>query len=347
MMPFRTPDSPGAHPAPQVVELSGGDALSPHGRRLAWALTLVLLFSGLILLSASAATQLTGARPVTTADGRTGAGMPGSGPAAGADGATPAASAGTTPDGAIQAYWDGPTTHLDWTGATYTTAEATFVGDRVASPGDRVHRTLRIGNAGPSDALMTVSLVLDRSTGTEPAPGDLAEAIQLFWDVAGVQGDERFSTLLATGQEPPVVAQVRVPQGETVPVTVGFSMPTEVTGYTAAESASVLDFHVHMRLHGDTAAPGVVAPDVPDLAVTGGRILGLLALALGLAGLGWLLTLARRRRRCDDCGTRRTRGDRWTEQHAEDGTRTGRCAPCQAVAEHGTGPSVGAVPGPR
>ncbi len=354
MMPLRTPDLPGAHPAPQVVDLSAGDALSPHGRRLAWALTLVLLLSGLALLSAAAATQLTGAHPGSAAGGRTGAATPGAGPgpgpASGAGGTAPVDGAGTTHDGAVQAYWDGPTTHLDWSGGTYTTAEATFLGDRVASPGDRVHRTLRIGNAGPADALMTVRLVLDGAPGTEVAPGDLAEAIRLFWDVAGVDGDERFSTLLAAGQGSPVVAELRVAQGETVPVTVGFTMPAEVTGYTAAESAGTLGFHVQVRLQGDTAAPGVVAPEVPDLAVTGVGILGLLALALGLAGLGWLLTMARRRRRCDDCGTRLTRGDRWTEQHVEDGTRTARCAPCQAVAgavaEHDAVDLAGA-PGPR
>jgi hypothetical protein len=319
MMPTRTPAVLRSEQAPHVIELPVGDALSPRGRRISWAITLVLLLSGLALLSASASTQLTGASPrssgATTADAADG----------GPGGRVPATGLGTG-DGVVQAHWDGPTTHLDWTGASYTTAEASFVGERVASPGDRVHRTLHIGNAGPSDALMTVSLVLDREPGTEQAAGDLGDAIELFWDVAGIAGDERFSTLLASDEQRPVAAEARVPRGETVPVTVGFSMPAEVTGHTKAESDSVLAFQVVVRLQGDT-----VDPQLPALAVTGAQLLGIIALALGLGLLGWLLvTVARQRRvRCDDCDTPLSRGDSWNEQHAEDGTRTVQCEPCR------------------
>jgi hypothetical protein len=325
MMRTRTPVLPSAAPpAPQVVDLSGDDDLSPRGRRIAWAITLVLLLGGLAVLSAAATTQLTGAAPGSRATGTT-SGEGAAGRAA--DAARVGSGPGEALDGAIQASWDGPTTHLDWRGRTYATAEASFVGDRVASPGDRVQRTLRIGNAGPADAVMVVSLVLDRTAPTQVGAGDLSEALDLFWDVAGVEGQERFATLLASDRERPVVSEVVVPRGETVPVTVGFSMPAEVAGYADAASDGVAEFQVVVSLQGDTAAP-----EVPALAITGSHLLGIAALALGLAGLGWLLTLARHRRlRCDGCGTRLRRGDRWTEQHDEDGTRLVRCERCQGL----------------
>lgn len=334
MMPTRTPIllTPDAQ-APRVIDLSAADGLSPRGRRTAWALTLVLLVIGLMTLSAWAGPQLTGTHPGG------GAAPVGAGAAHGspADPAQPAGAPGAVLDGAIQAHWDGPTTHLDWRGGTYVTAEASFVGDRVASPGDRVQRTLRIGNAGPADAVMTVGLVLDRTTPETVTAGDLSEAIDLFWDVAGVDGQERFSTLLAADQQP-VVSQVAVPRGATVPVTVGFAMPAEVTGYADAASSGVVEFQVVVRLQGDTTPA-----QVPALAITGTQVLGLVALALGLAGLGWLLlALARRRHAaCDDCGTRLRGDDTWSAHQHADGTRRVQCGTCHAVP----GADVGARSG--
>lgn len=303
--------------APQVVDLSAGDALSPRGRRLAWVFTLVIVLTGLAVLSAVAGPQLTGSTP---ASGGTAAGdTEGSGTTDGTL-AVLADPVGEVRDGAIQAEWDGPVTHLDWQGRTYATAAASFVGDRVASPGDRVQRTLLIGNAGPSDAVMTVALIT-QSSGPDGAE-DLGRSVDLFWDTAGVAGQERFATLVGAGGQGQVVSEVAVAHGATVPVTVGFTMPAEVTAHQGTDDTGVLEFQVVIRLQGDTAA----APPLPGLAITGAQVAALIALALVLAGLGWLLwLLARRRRpRCEDCGARLSGDDPCGEcAAAGDGARAG------------------------
>lgn len=301
--------------AAQVVELPTGDGLSPRGRRLALVLTLVVVLVGLAVLSATAGPQLTGVSPTA-----------GTGPSASpvtGPGTHPASPAGEVHDGAIQAEWDGPVVHLDWRGRTYASAAASFVGDRVASPGDRVQRTLRIANAGPSDAVMSVALVAQR-TGDGEGPGeDLGEVVDLFWDAAGVVGRERFAALVATGDHGRVVSEVAVPHGATVPVTVGFTMPAHVSTHQGSVTSDVLEFQLVVRLQGDTAA----APQVPGLALTGAQVAVLVAVALALAALGGLLWLLARRRRREDC-----------DAEVVDGAGCARCGPGADGAPLGHGP---------
>lgn len=353
------PAGPGAQP--QVVRVDG-DGLSRRGRTLAWILALVLLLTGAGALTAAGITPITGARVTGSTTGATGsdgssgssgtsggagegaaaAGTAGAAAAEGTDGEA-SASDGAVLEGAVVGEWDGPTVHLDWSGQRYTTVEADFVGDRVASPGDLVERTLTLRNAGPEDAVLSVDLLLDQTVpaGT-PNPG-LGEAIDLHWDVAGVEGSERFATLHEEKQ--PTIAEVRVPEGGTVPVTVGFTMPATETGQRGGDDSTTLHFRVLAHLQGETGVdPGPVPPETapvdpehpepePDggLAVTGSQLLGAVLLLLGLLLAGWLLlALNRRRTACDVCGGRVDRGDRWTVHHAEDGTRTVECGDCWA-----------------
>lgn len=351
------PTGPGAQP--QVVRVDG-DALSRRGRTLAWILALVLLLTGAGALTAAGITPITGERPAaTTGSGPVGgsgssgssgaasgdAGTTGTGTAvAGRDGAVGGATGldGTVVEGAVVGVWDGPTVHLDWSGQRYTTVEADFVGDRVASPGDRVERTLTLRNAGPEDAVLSVDLLLDETVPAgSPNPG-LGEAIDLHWDVAGVEGSEQFAVLHSAQQ--PTIAEVRVPEGGTVPVTVGFTMPASETGHRGGDDSTTLHFRVLAHLQGETGVdPAPVPPEPVDpeepaepgpdggLAVTGSHLLGAVLLLLGLLLAGWLLlALNRRRTACDVCGGRVDRGDRWTVHHAEDGTRTVECGDCWA-----------------
>jgi hypothetical protein len=354
--------------------------LSARGRTLAWVLALVLLLTGAGALSAAGLAPISGERAVgaARADGGRGGGAggdegaagaaavvdaqasgaeahpaaPGSDPAEVADGGgAPAAAV----DGAITAEWDGPTVHVDWTGERYTTVEADFVGDRVASPGDRVHRTLTLRNDGPEDAVLSVDLALGQDVPAGSPNPELGGAVDLFWDVAGVEGQERFAILHDAGR--PTIAEARVAQGDTVPVTVGFTMPAEETGHRGGEAATTLHFRVLATMQGETGVdpgpgpspepdpgpggevpapepgePDQAAPEAGgdgDLAVTGAHLLGAVLVLLGLLLIGWLLlALARRRRRCDLCGERVDRGEGWTVHHAEDGTRSVECAAC-------------------
>lgn len=322
------PGAPGG--GQQIVRFQDG-SLSARGRAAVWLLAAVLLLTGGTTLAALGITPLTGGAP---ADGGAG------GSAVSADAGTTGAAAGSTaasatdtddPDDLIQARWDGPTTHLDWAGRGYATVEASFVGDRVASPGDRVQRTLLLTNAGPSGAVLSVELTAEELVPEIAANPELASAVELFWDVAGVTGREAFATLVAAGSQP--VAEAQVAAGQEVAVTVGFEMPADVTTEMSQSVAStVLSFGVRAHMEGDTTDPGVLpGSEVPvaDLAVTGAQIGALLALVAALVLVGWLLVgLARRRAACEDCGRRRAAADEWVTRRDADGTRHHTCGPC-------------------
>lgn len=339
---------PTPHGLPQVVRVPAADRLSPRGRRAAWILALVLLLGGAVTLAASGTPLVTGAERAAGTGAASGGPLDGLRPRATGAGAPvggdEVADAGTGRDGVMLAGWDGPTTHLDWTGRTYATAEATFVGDRVGSPGDSVERTLTLTNAGPADAVMSVSLTLGSRVPDGAENPDLEEVVDLHWDVGGVTGSETFARLLASGQARTEVAQVEVPQGSTVAVRVGFSIPVSVTGATnqGAES-SALEFLVTARMQGEPAVPQL--SQLPQLPVTGAQVLALVALAVGLVSLGVLLTaLVRRRRVCDDCDEKIRRSDGRTVRRSPDGSREVLCAACE---ERGARSAWGLVPEPR
>jgi hypothetical protein len=310
---------------PQVLTVPATHRLSRRGWALAWALAVVLLLGGTAALAVPRSPVAPEGGSVGATDQATGAPVRAEEPAAHA---LSGSGAGTdlSGTGVLRAEWDGPTTHLDWTGRTSTTAEASFVGDRTAAPGDRVQRTLRLANAGPGAAVLTLSLVLTTSSDHEAAPdlGGLGEAVDLYWDVAGVTGAERFATLRSTGPRVDV-AHVRVPRGETALVTVGYAVPAELTGARSGDDdAGTLRFDVAARLQGETAPAAT-----PALAVTGAQVAGAVAVAVGLLAVGWLLvTAARGRRCCDVCGAVTGRGQERTEHHAADGVRSVRCGTC-------------------
>ncbi|MCL2779902.1 MAG: hypothetical protein FWD74_00105 [Actinomycetia bacterium] len=234
----------------------------------------------------------------------------------GAGGQSPGRNTNRNTDKVITAQWDGPTTHLNWLGDRYTTAEATFVGDRVAIPGDRVQRTLNVCNDGPSGAVMVVSLLVAENPAAFEQDPELASDVDLFWSVGDAVGSDRFETLLAAadGTE---VAHTHAPRGVIIPVTVGFTMDRAVTtGQDRAAAMPELSFKVEVRMHGDASlpsgmdsphdsdAPSAARPDtngwrIPGLSATGAAVLGAAAAAVGLLGLGALalLLVTRRRRR--------------------------------------------------
>jgi hypothetical protein len=345
---------PTPHGLPQVVRVPAADRLSPRGRRAASVLALVLLLAGAAALAASGTPLVTGAERVAGSGDVSGGALDGLGPRT-ADAGAPvggdeATDAGTGRDGVMLAAWDGPTTHLDWTGRTYATAEASFVGDRVGAPGDSVERTLTLTNAGPSDAVMSVSLTLGSLVPDDAENPDLEEVVDLHWDVGGVTGSETFATLLSSDDARTEVAQVEVPQGSTVAVRIGFSIPLSVTGaMNQGAESSALELLVTARMQGDSAvAPSPALPQLPRLPVTGAQVLALVALALGLVSLGVLLAALvrrlRRRRVCDGCGERIRRRDGQTVRRSPDGSREVLCAVCE---EPGATSARRVVPEPR
>lgn len=334
---------------PQFLDHPDGE-LSRRGRVIAWLLAGALLLTGAATLTASGITPITGeqttARQTTagqTTSGQTSGGMSGTDAAAGftttRDGSDANAANATVANDTIVAEWDGPTTHVDWRGMQYTTVQASFVGDRVASPGDLVQRTLTIENAGPGGAVLAVSLRANQEIPALAANPDLAKDVDLFWDVAGITGNEVFDTLLTDTEH--TIAEARVDQGETVQMTVGFTMPAEVTtSQSAGGESTLLTFDVLVRMTGDSTSEVLgteVEPESGSLAITGSQLAGIALVVVGLVLAGWLLlAIARSRPRCDDCGVRVNRADGWTVHHRDHGLREVHCAQCREPAHHDT-----------
>ena len=322
----------------QTIVVPSSD-LSRAGTLRAWAIAFALLAGVALLVLGSGAHAVTGApppapvsAPTQTTPPVTVDGMAATAPDATTQPITGQAAADIADEAYIEAEWDGPTLQVDWQGHGYSTVEAGFVGDRVAVPGDHVERTLRIGNAGPAGAVMTVALSVDELIPAFADNPELAEVVELFWDVGGVTGQETFATLLdLAGRGDPVVAEVRVPQGQEVAVTVGFEMPADVTTQTNEDAASTeLLFQVLATLRGDTAGTPPLVPGVPpDLAATGMQVAGgtLIAIAAGLLLLGVPL-IGLRRRRCDACDEVIERGEVRVTVRGADGRSAAYCEAC-------------------
>ena len=189
----------------------------------------------------------------------------------------------TPTDIVMESSWDGATTHMAWDGTKYTTVEASFVGDRVAAPGDRVQRTLDVVNNGPSGAYMTVSLAVSQSVPPQAPNTSLANDVSLFWDVAGNKGQAKFADLLKSPDGVTMVTTgVPVVQGATSPVTVGFAVSPGLTADKGGTASTVLSFDVLVQLQGDPdVLPGpspapmptpTPTPGSPPTAATGGSV---------------------------------------------------------------------------
>lgn len=267
-------------------------AVASRGQRrarvLVWALTLALLLLGAVALTAA------GAIPIladTSALGGMGSRQP-----------TPETvpdqsgnAGGQSTPASVEAKWDGPVVHLDWEGKQYSTAEATFVGDRVLSPGDRIEHTLSVGNAGPSEAVAQVTLVPHRNVPEKAQNRAFGDDVTVMWDVAGVSGTATYGELLRAPSR--AIAEVAVAQGEQIAVKIGVVMDSAAeTSRALDEASTTLDFEVDVRLSG-ALVPGEALP----LAITGAVLpVALVLFAIVLVALGLLLFLARRRKRDEE-----------------------------------------------
>ncbi|MBO3663936.1 hypothetical protein [Microbacterium stercoris] len=240
--------------------------------------------------------------------------------------ATPAAPEAGSAQLPVRAVWDGPTTHLNWAGDGYETAEASFIGARVFAPGDKVTRTLLVTNSGPEAATMSVSIAASELFAADTRNRALGENVDLSWAVGQVAGGGRFDEVIQVSAPRTEIAQLRVARGETVPITLTASMPSEVRDQRRADTTSAeLSFDVQVVLRGDTAAL---------LAITGSDPWPFALLALGLLGIGFLMVFFRRPVVCDYCDEPLAGGERRALLCHEDGSRTVQCAVC--AGEFGT-----------
>lgn len=291
---------------PAIPITSSG--LSPRGRAIAALLATAILLAATAVLAAAEALPTLGTR---AADDRAAVGAVQSETATvGTDrrGAEPIVSGGAVAP-VIEAHWDGPAVHLDWQGVPYARAETSFVGDRVAVPGDRTVRTLDIVNAGPATGVMSVVVDFDEQIPAGARNPRLGEDIMIFWELGDLTGQQSFSALAANDRVE--IAELALDQDETVQLTMGFEMPHEVESSRSFGAESTLlrfDVGIEMRDEAGAGGPGVGGPGAggprpPGLAVSGGQLaLAAIAAAVALTLLGLLLLALRRRdRRCDDC----------------------------------------------
>lgn len=315
---------PYPHPAPSTAHPASGDlddVLADSRRRnrrasfVSWILALVLLLTLAGVLSAA------GVLPALPSGEPTRIAVTGG--SADAAPATASDDRSEPWDAVATATWDGAATHLDWSGRSYSTAEASFVGDRVASPGDRTRRTLLLTNSGPSRADLAVSLRLGEVVPEGARNPDLAGDVELFWNVGGIEGRQPYSALRDRSAGVVEIAQVHVAQGETVAVEIGFELPAATTQQRNEGAASTeLAFDVVATMSGDVDAQ-------PErLAATGADSLLLFGIAAGLLMLLGLLLVARRRPRCDDCSRTIGRDESWTDLARHDVGRYRVCPDC-------------------
>lgn len=279
-------DEHAPHAGSTVLAVKSSHGLSPRGRFMAGILTVLLLLgTGVALATADALPTLGAKAQNASGDNAQNASSPArSGSGAAQEGAD------ILPASVVSAEWDGPAVHLDWTGAEYARAETTFIGERRASPGDRVVRTLNIVNSGPGDGIAAVTLDLAEVVPEDALNPHLAQDVTLFWNIAGVTGEDTFAALDSEGRVS--VAEVAVAQGETVSVTVGFAMDAAVeTSNSARADSTVLSFDVGVNLKGE-----LEPPVTPTLALTGATgLIALLCIAGALVFLGFLIVSKRRR----------------------------------------------------
>lgn len=273
-------------PARTVLTVAANGGVSTRGKILAAVLTVLLLLGLGVGLAMADALPVLGGR-ATSETQRSAAAAP---ERSGSGTVVPGAS--VVGAEAIQAEWDGPAVHLDWTGAEYARAETTFIGTRTASPGDSVQRTLLITNAGPGDGVAAVTLDVTELIPKGATNTHFSDDVQLFWSIDGVVGEENF-TVLKTGDRQ-TVAEVAVSQGATIPVMFGFSMSEDAAAPRQESGPSVdLSFDVGVNLTGNT--------DAPPLVMTGGTgAMLLIAIAVALLIVGWFILLAARRRPAED-----------------------------------------------
>lgn len=272
--------------AATVLTVDGHGGLSARGKFIAGILTVLLLLGAGVALAMADSMPMFGGRANAVTTG----GAPQSPERLGTG--TTVAGASALPAATVQAEWDGPAVHLDWTGAEYARAETTFIGERKASPGDRVTRTLNVVNAGPGEGVAAVTLDVTELVPEGALNPELAKDVTLFWDIAGVTGEETFEALKAGDRV--TVAEVAVQQGATVPVAFGFAMDAAVETSNASGAPSTeLSFDVGVNLTGETSTP--------EISVTGGTgVLALICIALALLLIGFMLVVAKRRREEDD-----------------------------------------------
>lgn len=283
---------------------------------IAWILALVLL------LTLAGALSAAGVLPALSAGSRSSIATTGES----ADRAEAPASEGGSRswDAVAEAAWDGPVTHLDWSSRGYSTAESSFVGQRVAAPGDRTLRTLMLTNTGPARAGLAVSLHLDEGILDGARNPGFADEVELFWNVGGVEGRQPFSALTKGAGGTVEIAEVQVAQGETVAVEIGFELPAAVASQRNEGHASTeLAFDVVATMSGE------VDEHPNRLATTGAGSLVLFGIAAALLLLVGLLLVAGRRRRCDDCSRTIGHDESWVELEAHG---VGHCRVCPDCA---------------
>ncbi len=187
-------------------------------------------------------------------------------------------------EGDLAISWVGDTMHLDWRGATTTTTQDSFLGDRVVSPGDHVARTISITNSGAGEGKVSVRI-------TEPvvsAQNGVGELSSLSWRMGDVSGTSSLGGLL---KDRTMVTDFVLARGESEDFTLTYDFPIGATGGNRAASGtfSTAQFDIEVSIRG--AGKALVDTNAMTAAS------GWLVVGWGMLGGGVVLVLVALRRR--------------------------------------------------
>ena len=175
-------------------------------------------------------------------------------------------------DPTIDVVW-GTTSHVAWDASEYSSVQASFVGDRVVTPGDVVTGTITVTNSGPGIGWLNVYLTSAHQFASGEVNSDLAQGIDLLWQVETLTGRMAFAEvddrIAGDGGQGLCVAALVLDRGQDAEVTFGFTMPVDVDRYAASGQPSHrLVFTVDLLTVGDVGVqPDAECPLVPDRAM--------------------------------------------------------------------------------
>lgn len=178
----------------------------------------------------------------------------------------------------LDVTFTGPTLNLGWTGRTYTTTETSFFGDRIVSPGDRIARSVRVVNTGPTGAALRAHI-------TDVAvSGALEDVVNISWRADASSGGSTFGVVRAGDQM--IVADLPVGQGGTLTLTLILEFPigsTEQSQASVEQTMIAFDvlFVLEETVPVDPPGPIDVLPPTGGIIALGALVAGLVAVSAG------------------------------------------------------------------
>ena len=167
-------------------------------------------------------------------------------------------------DGGFSSQWVTERIHLNWQQEqTLWTSDDSFIGQRTVVPGDRIQRSLEVQNTSSTGATMSVRLHLRTDIPEITNNPELANDIEVFWDIGGVQASAPWSWIQEnhTDDEWFEISARHVETQVAVPITIGVALAEDISDHAhLGEASTLLSFHLSVTMQGDADVP--LLPDL-------------------------------------------------------------------------------------